>query len=48
LTDIRLIEKARNQAASLFARDPQLESPEHQALALAVDRFWSNGKGEIS
>ncbi len=48
LTDIRLIEKARNQAASLFARDPQLESPEHQALAAAVDRFWSNGKGEIS
>jgi len=48
LTDIRLIEKARNQAASLFARDPQLESPENQALALAVDRFWANGKGEIS
>jgi len=48
LTDIRLIEKARNQAANLFARDPQLESPEHQALAVAVDRFWSNGKGEIS
>ena len=48
LTDIRLIEKARNQAAGLFARDPLLESPENQALALAVDRFWSNGKGEIS
>jgi ATP-dependent DNA helicase RecG len=48
LTDIRLIEKARNQAASLFARDPQLQLAEHQALGEAVARFWSNGKGEVS
>ena len=48
LTDLRMIEKARSQAARLFEQDPMLEAPQHQALATAVDRFWTNGKGEIS
>ncbi|MEK7682443.1 MAG: ATP-dependent DNA helicase RecG [Chloroflexota bacterium] len=48
LTDIRLIEKARAQAIRLYERDPQLVAPEHSALAEAVQRFWANGKGEIS
>ncbi|MFQ5922184.1 MAG: ATP-dependent DNA helicase RecG [Anaerolineales bacterium] len=48
LTDLRMIEKARSQATRLFEEDPRLEAPQHQALALAVDRFWTNGKGEIS
>jgi hypothetical protein len=45
-----MIEKARSQAARLFEEDPMLEAPQHEALALAVDRFWTNGngKGEIS
>ncbi len=48
LTDLRMIEKARSQATRLFEEDPMLEAPHHQALATAVDRFWTNGKGEIS
>jgi ATP-dependent DNA helicase RecG len=50
LTDLKMIEKARNRATRLFDEDPLLEAPQHEALALAVDRFWTtgNGKGEIS
>jgi hypothetical protein len=43
-----MIEKARSQATRLFEEDPMLEAPQHQALATAVERFWTNGKGEIS
>jgi ATP-dependent DNA helicase RecG len=46
LTDLLMIEKARSQATRLFEKDPMLEAPEHQALATAVDRFWTNGKGK--
>ncbi len=50
LTDLLMIEKARSQATRLFKEDPMLEAPQHEALALAVDRFWTNGngKGEVS
>lgn len=52
LTDVRLIEKARGAAASLFERDPALEADENHQLASALDKFWAsasaNGKGEIS
>jgi len=48
LTDLPMIEKARNEAKRLFDEDPMLDAPEHEALARAVDRFWTNGKGEIS
>ncbi|MFQ5942814.1 MAG: helicase-related protein, partial [Anaerolineales bacterium] len=48
LTDIQMIEKARRQATRLFEEDPALEAPQHQALAQAVDHFWTNGRGEIS
>lgn len=48
LTDLRLIEKARKEARRLFDRDPELQSPEHELLSEAMQRFWANGKGEIS
>ena len=48
ITDIRMIEMARREAGRLFDQDPMLEAPEHQALAVAVSQFWTNGKGEIS
>jgi ATP-dependent DNA helicase RecG len=48
LTDIRLIEKARRQAESLFEADPELSSPEHALLAQEREKFWSTKKGEIS
>lgn len=48
LTDVHLIEKARRQAKALFERDPQLAQAEHAMLAEAVDRSWSEGRGDIS
>jgi ATP-dependent DNA helicase RecG len=48
LTDVRLIEKARHHAQSLFEIDPDLSSPDHQLLAQSLKRFWSLGQGDIS
>lgn len=48
LTDVKLIETARRQAHALFESDPSLSAPDHQLLMEAFDRFWSNGKGDIS
>ncbi len=48
LTDIRLIEKARHHAQSIFETDPDLKAPEHLLLAQSLNRFWSHGQGDIS
>jgi ATP-dependent DNA helicase RecG len=48
LMDVHLIEKARQHAQAVFAQDPTLSSPEHQALERAVKRFWSDIRGDIS
>ena len=48
LTDVRLIEKARQQALLLFEEDPELSSPEHAALAQTFKRFWNSGRGDVS
>jgi len=48
LTDVALIEKAREQAQKLFAADPELKAPEHAHLNEAVQRFWVGGKGDVS
>ncbi len=48
LTDIRLIEKARREAQTFFATDPELKLEEHSLLAQELARFWSTRKGEIS
>jgi ATP-dependent DNA helicase RecG len=48
LTDLQLIEKARNEAKKIFKRDPDLTQPEHQALVEVLERFWTGGRGEIS
>lgn len=48
LTDLRMIEKARSEATRIFDKDPMLKTSQHKLLAEAVDRFWTNGKGEIS
>ena len=47
ITDVKLIEKAREQAQALFERDPELSQPEHALLAEAFERFWT-GKGDVS
>jgi ATP-dependent DNA helicase RecG len=48
LTDVKLIEKARKQASTLFERDPNLSQQEHALLLEAVNRFWQEGQGDIS
>jgi ATP-dependent DNA helicase RecG len=48
LTDIRLIEKARNAAQAIFSADPDLALEEHRLLAQALERFWAGGRGELS
>lgn len=48
ITDIRLIEKARNQAESLFAADPSLSLPENQALSRKLAQFWQSTPSDIS
>jgi ATP-dependent DNA helicase RecG len=48
LTDVRLIEKARNQAQVLFENDPDLQAPENQALLNSLQHYWGEGKGDVS
>jgi ATP-dependent DNA helicase RecG len=48
LTDVNLVEKARKHAKSVFESDPELAKPEHQTLKSALERFWSEGRGDIS
>jgi ATP-dependent DNA helicase RecG len=48
LTDVKLIEKARNEAMRIFKDDPLLERDEHSMLVNEMNRFWTTGKGEIS
>jgi ATP-dependent DNA helicase RecG len=48
LTDIKIIEKARKQAQSIFNHDPELADPENQCLIEAMDRFWRIKGGDIS
>jgi len=48
ITDVKLIEKARQQAQSLFERDPYLTQPEHALLAESFERFWKGTTGDVS
>ena len=45
LSDMPLIEKARQQAQDLFARDPELQNPEYSLLAEALDPFLGQRQG---
>lgn len=48
LSDLHLIEKAREQAQLLFNTDPKLQNPEHKELKAMMKRFWPAGAGDIS
>jgi len=48
LTDVRLIEKARRHAQSLFEKDPDLSQPELQPLLKALHQAWGDAQGDIS
>jgi ATP-dependent DNA helicase RecG len=41
ISDVALLEMARNEAVTLFREDPALERPEHQALAAELARVWA-------
>ena len=42
LSDVALLELARDEATRLFSEDPSLERPEHRALAQEVARVWEH------
>ena len=48
LTDVRLIEKAREQAQAFMQKDPELKDERHQLLAATLNNFWAEGLGDIS
>ncbi len=48
LTDVQLIEKARVQAQKLFEEDPDLGKPEDSPAGGSLQRFWGEGKGDVS
>lgn len=48
LTDVALIEQARAEATRLLAEDPELEKPEHRALAERVRELWGRISAEAS
>ncbi|CAN5367367.1 ATP-dependent DNA helicase RecG [soil metagenome] len=47
-SDVRDLERARNEAQELLAEDPDLELPQHRVLAARVNAFWSNVVTEVS
>ncbi len=47
LSNLHLIEKARNLALKLFGNDPDLALPENASLKKQLDVFWGGG-GDIS
>jgi ATP-dependent DNA helicase RecG len=50
LSDLAILEQAREQARALFERDPDLALPEQQPLAQRVARFWQQPtrEGDVS
>jgi ATP-dependent DNA helicase RecG len=48
LTDIKLIELAKAEAAAILDTDPELEQPEHAALRAEMKRLWDRLSAEVS
>ena len=49
ITDLELVEKAREDATALFQDDPELNQEDHQQLKDAVEQFWGRkNTGDIS
>jgi len=44
LSDMATLTLAREQAKALFARDPMLAQPEHEALKGVLEAFWSRAE----
>jgi ATP-dependent DNA helicase RecG len=47
VTDLRLVEAAREAARRFFETDPELADPDNRLLARRVVQFWT-GEGEVS
>ncbi|MCB0177946.1 MAG: ATP-dependent DNA helicase RecG [Anaerolineae bacterium] len=47
LTDVKLLELARQEAQIIFEKDEKLEQPQHRLLARQVENFWNN-KSDLS
>jgi ATP-dependent DNA helicase RecG len=47
VTDLRLVEAAREAARRFFETDPELANPDNRLLARRVAQFWK-GEGEVS
>jgi ATP-dependent DNA helicase RecG len=47
ISDVGILEMARNEAVKLFQTDPDMKQPEHKPLAQEMGRVWSD-KGEWS
>ncbi|MBP7228487.1 MAG: hypothetical protein KA988_05200, partial [Longilinea sp.] len=48
LSDLALIETARQLAHELFEQDPTFSDPNHQPLFEKLRLFWRDGRGDIS
>jgi len=48
ISDIALLELARNEAIALFKNDPGIKSPEHRLLVKELARIWPKEDGEWS
>jgi ATP-dependent DNA helicase RecG len=44
LTDVSILELARNEANVLFRTDPNLEKPEHKLLATEMNKVWGTDR----
>lgn len=47
LTDVKLLEHARQVAKEIFERDPEFAQPENQLLKKGMNEFW-RGEGDLS
>ncbi|MCB0198078.1 MAG: DNA helicase RecG, partial [Anaerolineae bacterium] len=47
LTDVKLLELAREEAQIIFEKDENLDQPQHRLLARQVENFWNN-KSDLS
>jgi ATP-dependent DNA helicase RecG len=48
ISDVALLEQARQEAIVLFEEDPTLQSPENRLLANEMSRVWAKGESEWS
>ncbi|MCP4357986.1 MAG: DNA helicase RecG, partial [Chloroflexi bacterium] len=48
ITDVKLVEKARRHAKTLFKEDPEVQKEEYALIAASLERFWGYGRGDIS